>query len=185
MYYSSMKNEGSGIRLDRIEEGMARKKLDSKKLARAVGVSEAAISKLLNSKSPGMSAVNLSRIAKTLGVSLDYLLGLTDDPLPKSVSNDQAILELVRATMDLPRSRQHDLLLIANTYAEAAEESKRQFLREMRDMLFAAADKMGRGEELDAFLETLLRDDLEDGRNQGDTYQDDEGDADGADKPPQ
>lgn len=172
VYYSVMNTRNSGIQTDRIEKHMQELGLDNKALAKAVGVSEAAISKLLNGKSPGMSAVNIKKIADVLRVSVDYLMGLTEDPLPKSISSDQKILDFVRVVGGLSDFRRRDLLRIANGYAEDDQKTIEQTLDDIRDLVFRAADKMGRGEELNQFLEGRIKALLEDG---GDLLPDDEG----------
>lgn len=124
MYDLVMKSRELRIDLDRVLEEMDRQSLDSKKLAARAGVSEGAISKLINGKSPGMSAVNLTSVAVVLKVSVDYLMRLTDDPIPKSLTREELIIELVRIGQDLTDRRRRDLLATARAYLESSDTLK-------------------------------------------------------------
>jgi transcriptional regulator with XRE-family HTH domain len=59
---------------------MASLGMESVGLAYHAGVSYDYIYKILRGERPNISAVNLGAIAYTLGVSMEYLMGLTDDP---------------------------------------------------------------------------------------------------------
>lgn len=122
MYYLDMKTSKGQIMLDRIEEAMSERRIDSKELALRAGVSEAAISKLINGKSPGMSAVNLTSVAKELKVSVDYLMGLTDDQLPRGLAKEELIVELVKISQNLTDRRRRDLIATARAYLESEKE---------------------------------------------------------------
>lgn len=124
MYHLSMETGRGEIRLDRVEGAIEKRDLNSKKLARMTGISEAAISKLLSGKTPGMSAVYLARIAKELKVSVDYLMGFTDDPLPKGLTKEHLIIELVQISQDLTNRRRRDLIATARAYLESEKELK-------------------------------------------------------------
>lgn len=157
MYDLIMKTRGIEIDLDRVLEEMDRQSLDSKKLAARAGISEAAISKLINGKSPGMSAVNLASIAGVLKVSADYLMGLTTDPLPKSLTREELIVELVRIAQDLTNRRRYDLLMTARAYLEASDEMKenpKRLAADLLDMITEAGGKNSR-----RLLTNLLQDD--------------------------
>lgn len=138
MYYSDMAENIVEIRLDRIEAEMRRANLDGKNLARATGISEAAISKLLSGKSPGMSALNVSRIARALRVSVDYLMGLTDDPLPSELTREGILAELLQVSERLTDRRRRDLLMIAQAYLEVSrllQGDPRMLMAELLDLV--------------------------------------------------
>lgn len=124
MYYVGMANNGVDIRLDRIIKLMESQHLDGKELAKASGVSEATISKLLNEKIGGTSATNLARIAIALGASVDFLLGLTDEPMPKSLTKEALIIELVQLAQNLTNRRRRDLVDAARVYLESSAQMR-------------------------------------------------------------
>jgi transcriptional regulator with XRE-family HTH domain len=53
-----------------------------RELVRISGVGQNNLSVLEQGKKPGVRADTVVRLAEALGVSADYLLGLTDDPTP-------------------------------------------------------------------------------------------------------
>lgn len=59
---------------------MASLGMDSVGLAYHAGVSYDYIYKILRGERPNISAVNLGAIAHALGVSMEYLMGVTDEP---------------------------------------------------------------------------------------------------------
>jgi transcriptional regulator with XRE-family HTH domain len=67
------------LRGDRIKEFRERKGLTQRELAEVSGVTLYQISRYENDRSD-ISADSLEAIARHLGVSTDYLLGLVDDP---------------------------------------------------------------------------------------------------------
>jgi transcriptional regulator with XRE-family HTH domain len=64
----------------RLKELRIRWGLSAARLASAAGVSERQIWRLEAGDRPNVSAVLLARITLVLGTSLEYVLGLTDDP---------------------------------------------------------------------------------------------------------
>lgn len=74
------------------------------------------ISRLENDERPGAQASTLAKIAKVLDTTLDYLVGLTDDPgIPDQTST-------------LPVNTQAKLQLIADGLAEFDEETQNVIL---------------------------------------------------------
>lgn len=69
----------------KIREALKIKGITSKQMASILGVSEGTFSGYVNGDHDPKSE-NLSRIAITCGVSTDFLLGITDDPNPKSTN---------------------------------------------------------------------------------------------------
>lgn len=164
MYDLCMKMDSLGIRLDRVLEEMNRHSLDGKILAARAGVSEGAISKLINGKSPGMSAVNLASVAEVLKVSVDYLMGLTSDPIPKSLTQEELIVELVRVSHGLTDRRRRDLLMTARAYLRASDELKADpdlLMDNMLDLIKEAGGSVSR-DQLEDLLEADADEDEDD-----------------------
>lgn len=63
---------------DRIKQQAKKKKLPMKELLGTCGLGINAVSEMAKGKA--MSSIALARIADLLGVSVDYLLGRTDNP---------------------------------------------------------------------------------------------------------
>jgi transcriptional regulator with XRE-family HTH domain len=86
---------------EKLHVQMTRLGLNGQKLARISGVSDSEISRILNGKSrPGLE--NAHRLAKAMGVSLDYLADdtLDVDPLAHAdplSADEREVLELARA----------------------------------------------------------------------------------------
>lgn len=59
-------------------------KMTQEELGTRLGASRTWITDLENNKQRGLSADTVVRFARALGVSADYLLGLTDDPTPRA-----------------------------------------------------------------------------------------------------
>lgn len=72
-----------GQRIRQLRESL---QLTQEELAEAVDVAVLQINRYENNKNEP-SAEMLSRLAKALGCSADYLLGLADDPLPRSMES--------------------------------------------------------------------------------------------------
>lgn len=67
--------------MNRIREVRMVMRMTQSDLADATGISQAGISRM-EGEGLSLTAESLMRIAQALGVSADYLLGLTDDPRP-------------------------------------------------------------------------------------------------------
>ena len=67
--------------MNRIREVRMVMRMTQSDLADATGISQAGISRM-EGEGLSLTAESLMRIAQALGVSSDYLLGLTDDPRP-------------------------------------------------------------------------------------------------------
>ena len=81
--------------------------LTQKQLAEAAGVTEATISRYAGGKTqPEISIV--ARLAKVLGVSVDYLCGVTDLPAPRESLGE----ELVTLLRHYERTDWHDRKII-------------------------------------------------------------------------
>lgn len=66
----------------RIEALRESKGLLQLELAQLAQIEPSYVSKLEKGQAPNVSAIILARIARSLGTSLDYLVGLTNDPVP-------------------------------------------------------------------------------------------------------
>lgn len=66
----------------RMREQRKQRGLTQMELARRTSIIQGDISLLERGKKHALWAETLERIAATLGCSLDYLMGLTDDPAP-------------------------------------------------------------------------------------------------------
>lgn len=156
MYDLVMEKEDAGILPDALDRAMKLRKMSAAELARKSGVHKTTISMILSGDRPNTPATIVAKLARALNVSMDFLMGITDDPEPRSLGVGPVLIQLTEVAKVLPDSRQHDLLLIAQTYADNIDETTRRVLGEVRDMLFEAADEAGRGRELDGFLQEQL-----------------------------
>jgi transcriptional regulator with XRE-family HTH domain len=72
--------EGFGERLIMLREG---KGWTRRELAKRAGLHEKHLDKVEHGQRQRIEAETLIKLAQTLGVSSDFLLGLTDDPRPR------------------------------------------------------------------------------------------------------
>lgn len=107
-----------GIIANTVEEVMQQRGLSASDLSRATGISRSTLSLLLSGKRSDTTTATAAKISHALGVSVDYLLGLSDKPEPTPLMLGEVLLELVQVARHLPPSRQRDLLLIARAYAQ-------------------------------------------------------------------
>lgn len=66
----------------------------------------------------------LAAIARHYNVSADYLLGLTDNEMPGSIRLGDEAQRLIAVLRTLPSHRQHDLLAIAELFAQLDEANE-------------------------------------------------------------
>ncbi|MCC6458806.1 MAG: helix-turn-helix transcriptional regulator [Caldilineaceae bacterium] len=109
---------GEGIDKHNLKEALTRSGMNAADLARASGVDKSSISKMLSGEKHSTTATILLRLARALGVTTDYLLGLSDTPESTTVMLGELLLELTSVARKLPVHRQRDLLLIARAFAE-------------------------------------------------------------------
>lgn len=80
-----MQTDKDGIFIERLTERMRQKNMNGSQLSSASGLTEATISRYINGiRQP--SAANLVNLSSALGVSSDYLLGISDLAEGKSLS---------------------------------------------------------------------------------------------------
>lgn len=112
-----------GFRPDRLQAMIERRGLRPGQMEYLTGVSQPTISLILNGKRPNPGAQVLARLAQTLGCSVDYLLGITDDPAPAKMEMSAQVDALLHLARRLPSHRQHDLVQMAETFArESAQD---------------------------------------------------------------
>lgn len=84
----------------RILEAMATAKMNQAQLAEAVGTTPARVSDWKAGKSrPTID--QLANVAKVLGVSVDYLLGVSDEPRPDASTADMAVVAVLIRSLNL------------------------------------------------------------------------------------
>lgn len=121
MYHVVMREKDLGISPAALEEALRRADMTAADLARASGVSPATLSLILSGKHKSISSVNLAKMASVLAVSIDYLMGFTQEPEPRPLMLGELVLELTQIANSLPTRRQRDLLLMARTYLDDSE----------------------------------------------------------------
>lgn len=96
--------------------------MSAAELSRASGVDKSTISLILAGARPNTPAIIVARLARGLNVSVDFLVGLTEDAEPKSLQLGEILLELTQVAKQLTNRRQRDLLMTARAYLEASAE---------------------------------------------------------------
>lgn len=87
----------------RLAEAMRKADEDQSSLARAIGITQGAISKILQGKTA--NSRHLPRIAHHLGASLPWLLGETDDPEADQPAPAAPVVQFVTMQVALPSER--------------------------------------------------------------------------------
>lgn len=157
MYYVVMAETEVGIIAERIERALAVRKMSAAKLARASGVDKSTISLILANERPNTPAYIVAKLAGALLVSVDYLVGLTEDMEPKGLALGEIIIELAQVARQLTSRRQRDLLLTARAYLTANKEMAGNpdlLMDNLLDMITEAGGKASRDQLID-----LLNDD--------------------------
>lgn len=111
-----------GIVAENLKRAMALRQMSATDLARESGVSKSTISLILSGKNHHTTAIVVARLAWALHVSVDYLVGLSDTMGPTPLMLGDLLVELTRVARKLSSKRQEDLLLMARTYLDAAEQ---------------------------------------------------------------
>lgn len=126
---------GDRLRLLREERG-----LNQSELGRLSGVARSQISRIEKEERPGVGAVMIAQIARALGTTSDYLIGLTDDPSLPTRFDWQAhpdqlrrLQRLVERLARLPEARQRRvmdgvLMLIEASEEAGVQESDQEYL---------------------------------------------------------
>lgn len=100
---------------ERISELMKINRLSQKELAAKVGVTESAMSYYVKGERTPRSDV-LSRIAKTLGTTTDYLLGNTSEVIPNSVDGELQYLQRNLGKLNTEQLKRAETMLKAAFY---------------------------------------------------------------------
>lgn len=128
-------------------------------LARDTGISKATISLILSGKRHATSAANTAKLADALGVSVDYLLGLSETPEPTPLMLGDLLLELTQVARKLPPRRQRDLLAIAQTYLDLSQHTQRdrqQLTDEVMDLIAEYEGVVSRDQLIDMLNDTRV-----------------------------
>jgi transcriptional regulator with XRE-family HTH domain len=143
----------------RLGDALALRSITPAQLARDSDVDKATISLILDSKRPNTPAIIVGKLARALMVSVDYLVGISEDPEPKSLGLGEAIIDLARTAKTLPISRQLDLLAIAKAYEKESDEEKLRRFQAVRYEMIEAVVASGNPEaiaELEEFISERL-----------------------------
>lgn len=113
------------VRVDRIGSLMQSTGLDSLALAYHSGISYDYVYKILRGDRPNMSAENLAAIATTLGTSMEYLMGITDDSALTAVPSNPGLSEKDNAWLV---DKSLELAMIVRQSNELSEKEKEVML---------------------------------------------------------
>jgi transcriptional regulator with XRE-family HTH domain len=108
---------GLTFRHDRLQQLMDKRGLNDGQLAYKADISKSMVYYLRTGGRDNVSATIAGILAKELGTSVEYLVGMTDDPAPIKQQLEQEIEALLQAARQLPRYRQRDLRRLAETFA--------------------------------------------------------------------
>lgn len=124
LYYEKMVDEQVGIIPGALERALKLRGISPAQLARDSGVSKGTISLILSGERPNTPAVIVAKLARALDVSMDYLVGIVEDPEPRSLDIGELLLELTRVARQLSDRRQRDLLLMAQSFLVDTEKRR-------------------------------------------------------------
>lgn len=135
---------------------MRQHQMNAADLARASGLSEAAISYILSGKRQPLGDT-LVRIAKTLETSTDYLTGATDNPFTeKAEPLPPLALDVLAVMRRMSAARQAELLRIAKTFEQADREAPLVTPEDLIELLLDEGDQLV-GEDVVDTLTQLLQ----------------------------
>lgn len=112
----------NGIIASALNKAMEMRQMSAAELSRASGVDKSTISLILAGARPNTPALIVAKLARGLNVSVDFLVGLTEDAEPKALQLGEILLELTQVAKQLTSRRQRDLLMTARAYLEANQE---------------------------------------------------------------
>lgn len=145
------------FREDRLNELMAKRDLSLGQVAYLADVSQPMIFYLSHNRRPNVSAVIVAKVAKALGCSVEYLLGMVDEPSPKALDIDDLVMELADIANRLTGRRQRDLLMQARAYLEAMQTPTPpdRLIDEVLDMIAEAGGHADREQLLSLLIADL------------------------------
>lgn len=163
MYYTEMQNDTVGIQAQALRDAMLRRdNMSMSELARAAGVSKSTVSLILSGKRHSTTADIISKLARALGVTSDYLIGTSDRAEPTELMLGELLVELTQVARKLPNRRQRDLLLLARAYLEDGEAKRTDPKRLQDEILDLFRDYEGEvsRDQLTDLLDNLPDEDL-------------------------
>ena len=96
----------------------------------------------------------LAQLARRYNTSADYLLGLSDDPSPRRDEPlPEPVRELLQLSVELPASRQEELLELAHVLYEAEQRANVREYRRLRALVLRLPD----GQQLAEVIDDALR----------------------------
>ena len=143
------------LRADRLKEEVERLPQTPGKLAEELGISYETLYKTLRGQIAQPPAETIAKIALKTGRSIEYFMDLTDSKSPAHLELTEMQLEIVKLLSSLPQFRQHDLLLIAQTWVANNEESTKRFFAEVKNLILSAVDAVGKGDLADRYMEIV------------------------------
>lgn len=154
MYDLTMAKEetGMGVDRERLRQLLTERNMKSTELARAIGVSDAAISLILSGKRTRTRAENAAAMADVFGVSIDWLIGKSDKRAPERSELGDQLDQIVRVARQLPGRKQRDLLLIAEVYLRDSEEratDPHRFQNDLLDLIQEAGGQVSADDLID------------------------------------
>jgi transcriptional regulator with XRE-family HTH domain len=108
--------EGMNVISERLRTFRNRQGLNQTGVAKVAGMSQRAWAGW--EEEPPNALKSLVALAVHYGVSVDYLLALTDDETPRRAKWSEDMQELMQCARTLPAHRLRDLLLVARAYAD-------------------------------------------------------------------
>ncbi len=112
------------FRHDRLDDWMSKREIESSELAEKTGLTYNYIYLIRQGKRPNISAINVVKIAQALEISVEWLTGVSDNPLGVGTKPPQEEIELLLLYRRLSAERQNDLALIAKAFKASENETK-------------------------------------------------------------
>lgn len=145
------------ITAKRVKKLMQARGMSATELASAANITDGALSFLLSGKRSAPSLSTLIGLAAALRTSVDYLAGTTDDPMPRSgASLPDYALEIIDQMQTLDRSRNLELLRIAQAFADAQQEAASLRKTELVAQLLEIAGQVTTPQEAETLASMLL-----------------------------
>lgn len=166
--YNERMNREPVVTVTRIQQEIDRRGQKPGEVAAYSGVKYHTLYKVLNHNDPRTSAEVIAKLAAYFGCSIEYLMGMTDERAPLTIHIGELLEELIQVARPLPRSKQRDLLRIAQAFSAASQNNRRERWLEIRELLLEGFSELGLHAEADRLLGWL--NDLErfDSGNRGD-----------------
>jgi len=153
------------ISIEALNKAIDRRGWTPAKLSKKSGVSKGMISLLLQGDRPNASALVVAKLAQSLEVSIDHLMGLTSNFAP-NVDMGQGLAELLSAAQKLSYLRQRELLAIAEALLKIERSADVESIySEMMNLITRLAEIDGGKEAFDslvAHIASLTEDDPDD-----------------------